>query len=60
MTETTPARVREHRNPLGKLTHLDDIECEVCARKLPGLLVRIATGVCTLCERVTGPKRVGM
>lgn len=34
-------------------THVDDMECVVCARKIAGLLVRISTGVCTRCEDVT-------
>lgn len=40
-------------------THDDHIECVVCARNLPGLLVRIATGLCTACERAYGIRRPG-
>ncbi|WP_187589075.1 hypothetical protein [Gordonia sp. OPL2] len=35
-------------------THVDNITCVVCARCLVGLFVRLATGVCTLCEPTAG------
>lgn len=44
-----------HESP----THVDNVECVVCARKLTGLLVRIVTGLCTACERAYGIRRPG-
>ncbi|QHB37270.1 hypothetical protein SEA_GUDMIT_41 [Gordonia phage Gudmit] len=39
-------------NLLGSHTHLDDIECILCGRMIPGLFVRLLTGFCTGCEAI--------
>lgn len=40
----------EQRDAAGTLIALGGLECVSCHRNLTGLLVRLATGICTLCE----------
>ncbi|WLP91343.1 hypothetical protein [Gordonia sp. NB41Y] len=44
----------EVRDLDGALVAIDQIECQRCYRALPGLLVRVANGVCASCERDGG------
>lgn len=40
----------EVRDRAGNLVYLDSLECVRCFRSLPGLLIRVASGVCVGCE----------
>ena len=43
--------ILEKRDPTGVLIAIDRLACLSCGRCLPGLAVRIATGLCERCEK---------